>query len=137
MPRKAEGTLAWLRDRNPGRVLSELRTRGRLSQAEIARVTGLSRTTVSSLVAELREAGLVLELDSSRPGRRGGRPAVQLELHESSGAVLGVDFGHSHVLVAVADPSANVLAERQVAFDVDHDAKAALDLAARLIGEVL
>jgi biotin operon repressor len=38
-----------------------LRTLGRTSQADIARSTGLSRTTVSTLVAELKGSGLVFE----------------------------------------------------------------------------
>src|SRR5215472_7823370 len=137
MPRRVEGTLAWLRSRNRERVIAELRTHGALSQAEIARTTGLSKTTVSSLVGELKEAGLVRELEANQPGRRGGRPALQLELHDASRAVIGIDCGHSHVEVAIGDPAANVLAERRVDLDVDHDATAAMDEAARLVNEVL
>jgi len=114
-----------------------LRALGRTSQADIARTTGLSRTTVSTLVAELKDAGQVFEVDGRAPGARGGRPGVQLVLHYAPGAVVGIDFGHSHVQVALADLAHNVLAERTQDMDVNHRAEEALDASARMVDEVL
>jgi len=135
--RRGDGTLAWLRERNRERVVGVLRTLGRTSQADIARSTGLSRTTVSTLVAELKGSGLVFEVDGKTSGQRGGRPGVQLVLQDSTRAVVGIDFGHSHVQVAVADLAHNVLAERRTELDVDHRAADALDASARMIEQVL
>jgi len=137
MSKKGDGTLAWLRDRNRQRVVGVLRERGRLSQAEIARVTGLSRTTVHSLVAELKGWAMVQEVDTVQPDARGGRPALQLVLRDASQAVLGIDFGHSHVQVAIADMARNVRAERRCDLDVNHHAVEALDTSARLAAEAL
>jgi predicted NBD/HSP70 family sugar kinase len=137
MPKKGVGSLAWLRDRNRERVVAVLRERGRISQADIARVTGLSRTTIHTLVSELKDSGLVHEVEVSLPDARGGRPAMQLMLQGSSLAVVGIDFGHSHVQVAVADIAHNVLAERRTDLDVNHQAVVALDTAAAMVGEVL
>jgi len=137
MAKKGEGTLAWLRDRNRDRVLSVLREHGRISQAGIARATGLSRTTVHTLVGELKDAHIVREVDSAVPGRRGGRPAVHLVLENQSRAVVGIDFGHSHVRVAVADLDHSILAERRRDLDVRHDANDALETAARMASEAI
>ena len=114
-----------------------LRLQGQVSQADIARATGLSRTTVSTLVAELREAGLVLDADSKPDRARGGRPGVQLVLRDPAKVVVGIDFGHSHVGVAVSDLGHNVLAERIHELDVNRQAVQALDRAARMFREVL
>src|SRR5256714_1657578 len=84
MSKNGEGSLGWLRERNRERVLGTLRERGRISQADIARVTGLSRTTVHTLVAELKDSGLVHEVEAGEHETRGGRPAVQLMLRDSS-----------------------------------------------------
>jgi predicted NBD/HSP70 family sugar kinase len=135
--KKGEGTLGWLRDRNRERVVGALRERGHISQSEIARMTGLSRTTVHTLVAELKDSGVVHEVETGVPDFRGGRPAALLMLRDSSLAVVGIDFGHSHVGVAVANISHDVLAERRCDLDVSHDAKTALDTAARMVEEVL
>ena len=80
-------------------------------------MTGLSRTTVATLVGDLQSAGLVVEADDgdARSGAGGrGRPPVLLRLDPSAGVALGVDFGHRHVRVAVADLSSTVLAERRI-----------------------
>lgn len=137
MAKNGEGTLGWLRGRNRERVVGALRERGRISQADIARLTGLSRTTVHTLVSEMKDAGVVREVEAGVPDSRGGRPAVLLVLRDSSLAVVGIDFGHSHVGVAVADIGHNVLAERKCDLDVSNDARAALDAAVRMVGEML
>ena len=140
MANKGDGTLAWLRERNRERVIGALREQGHTSQADIARVTGLSRTTVSKLVAELKVSGLVGELEVSAAdprGLHGGRPAVQLTLRDTSKAVVGIDFGHSHVQVAVANLAHNVLAERIRYLDVNHQATEAFDASVAMVDEVL
>ena len=138
--KKGDGTLGWLRERNRQRVLGALREQGRTSQADIARSTGLSRTTVSKVVAELKGTGLVdvlAERPSDLRATRGGRPSVHLALRDSSSAVVGIDFGHSHIQVAVGDMAHNVLAERLCDLDVNHRATEALDASARMVGDVL
>jgi predicted NBD/HSP70 family sugar kinase len=139
-PVRTGGSLESLRERNRLRVVDALRASGAVSRADIARSTGLSRSTVSSLVADLQAAGLVREgeqLDGVAHGGQGGRPPVLLTLDTSAGALLGVDFGHDHLRAAVASLSYDVLAEQHVEIDVDSSAHEALDTAARLARELL
>src|SRR4051812_37472894 len=128
------GSLESLRERNRLRVVDALRQRGAISRSDIARQTGLSRSTVSSLVADLQAAGLVVEREVAPPprGPGGGGPPVLIALDQSAGALLGIDFGHRHVRVAVADLSFTVLAEKLVEIDVDTAGHEGLDLAAGL-----
>lgn len=132
------GSLLSLREHNRRRVVETLRDRGTASRAELARLTGLSRSTVSTLVAELQDNGLVVER-ATEPDSAAtqGRPPVLLSLDRSAGAVLGLDFGHSDVRVAVADLSRQVLAEGVVDLDVDHAGDGALDAAAGLVDQAL
>ncbi len=135
----SEGSLASLRRLNRRRVINALRQHGTISRAEIARGTGLSRSTVSSLVSELQSDGLVIEREEpgAAHGEHGGRPPILLSFDASAGAALGIDFGHSHVRVAVSDLSSTILAERAAPMDTDHAAQEGLDVAVDLIGEVL
>ena len=130
-----------MRDRSRASVIAKLREHGRVSQAQIARETGLSRTTVSGVVGELRDQGLLDEVDQGelqpQSGSRGGRPPVVISLTQLAGAVIGIDFGHSHVRVMAADFSHSVLAERERQLAVDGDAVGALDSAAELVEEVI
>jgi glucokinase-like ROK family protein len=135
------GSLESLREHNLLRVIDVLLERGVASRADIARHTGLSRTTVSSLIADLSDRGLVTERvgdDQRDAGATGaGRPPVLLALDRSAGAAIGIDFGHSHLRVALADLSHTVLAEAERALDVDGAAGEGLDAAAELVAEVL
>jgi predicted NBD/HSP70 family sugar kinase len=132
------GSLSSLRELNRLRIVDFLRVNGTASRAEMARQTGLSRSTVSTLVADLQRRGIVVE----QPGRfagegQPGRPAALLQLDPAAGAAIGVDFDHDRVRVAVSDLSRIVLGEASATFDVDHDAAGALDLAADLVDRLL
>jgi predicted NBD/HSP70 family sugar kinase len=136
----ADGSLEALRERNRIRVIDALRRSGTATRTELARSTGLSRTTVATLVAHLQAAGLVVEPAgddaATRSGGR-GRPPGLLRLDASAGTALGIDFGHTHVRVALADLSSTLLAETAAPVEVDHEADPALDTAAALVTEVL
>jgi predicted NBD/HSP70 family sugar kinase len=133
------GSLESLRRANRLRVVDALRHQGSVSRSDLMRITGLSRTTITTLVGELHERGMVVESGddarTARPGR--GRPPSRLRLAPTAGAALGIDFGHRHVRVAVADLSSRVLAERRCGFELDTPAASALDTAASMVAQVL
>jgi predicted NBD/HSP70 family sugar kinase len=138
MERTAAGGLQSLRDANRRLVIRVLRRHGVASRAQIARITGLSRSTVSSLVTDLQRSGLIVEREGDGPGgAQVGRPPVLITLSPSAGAAVGIDFGHSHIAVAVADLAHTVLAERWQEIDVDHHAAEGLDMAADLVDAAL
>jgi predicted NBD/HSP70 family sugar kinase len=120
-------------------VIEALGQRGVASRADIARATGLSRTTVSSLVGDLKGAGLLVERPAEGDGhdQSVGRPPVLLSFDRSAGAVVGIDFGHSHIGVVVGDLSHTVLAELWRDVDVDSSASHGLDIATELVESAL
>ena len=68
------GSLTSLRELNRGRVLESLRELGVASRAEIARSTGLSPATVSTLVASWWRPGMVVDAPAGVARRnQGGR----------------------------------------------------------------
>jgi predicted NBD/HSP70 family sugar kinase len=137
MESSGAGSLGSLRERNRRQLLDALRQRGSASRADLARFTGLSRSTVSTLVSDLQSSGLVVEReDADRPSQQ-GRPPTLLTLDQSAGLILGIDFGHEQVHVAIADLSRTILAERVQAFDVDRAAEAALTAAVTLTDEAV
>src|SRR3954452_12197437 len=72
---RMSGSLRSLRELNRLRVLEIVGERGRVSRADIARQTGLARSTVSSLVGDPQRDGLVIERETAAPSA-GGRPPV-------------------------------------------------------------
>ena len=137
MPSVGSGSLESLRERNRRRLLDTLRRNGSASRADLARLTGLSRSTVSTLVADLQTSGLVVEHEPDERTPQQGRPPTLLTLDRSAGLVLGIDFGHERVHVAIADLSRTILAESVRELDVDRSAEQALTTAVELADEVV
>ena len=126
------------RQRNRARVLAGLRATGAASRAELARHTGLSRTTVASIVADLEREGMLVEReDGTGASPQGGRPPRLLRFSRSAGAVIGIDFGKRHLRVAAADLSHAIIAEAGRPMRTDEPAESGLETAVELVDEVI
>jgi glucokinase-like ROK family protein len=88
------GDQALVREINLSLIMQHFLEHTSLSRATLAEVTGLNKSTVSSLVQELIEMQFVHEIGLSSSGV--GRPSVMLELNPQAGyfvsCELGVDF---------------------------------------------
>jgi predicted NBD/HSP70 family sugar kinase len=132
------GSLTSLRELNRGRVIESLRTLGVASRAELARSTGLSPATVSTLVSELVQTGIVVDApDRAARRSQSGRPPALITLDPSAGVAIGIDFGNRHLAVAVSDLSHEILAERWRTMHEDYDAGTGIRGAAELVDQAL
>lgn len=108
-----------IRKRNLSQVLNLIRQKGAVSRAGIVRQTGLSATTVSSLVNILLDSGFVKE--SGRGQSSGGRPPILLKFNYTFRHVLGVDMGATHITAVAMDLAGNVISRQSRKLDViDH-----------------
>src|SRR5215217_5438833 len=120
------------------RVIQALQVLGVTSRADVARHTGLSRSTVSSIVAGLQAEGMVVDRDADpRAGSGGGRPPAMIALDPGAGLAVGIDFGKRHLAVALADLSHELLAEEWVVMPDDYEAEEGMGKAAELVERVL
>jgi predicted NBD/HSP70 family sugar kinase/biotin operon repressor len=132
------GAAPSLRESNRLRVIQALQILGVTSRADVARRTGLSRSTVSTIVAALQAEGIVVDRDADgRAAPGGGRPPAPISLYPAAGLALGVDFGKRHLAVALADLSHELLAEEWREMPDDYDANTGMDRAAELVELVL
>lgn len=76
----------YTRRANLSLVLSLVHHRGELSRAELTRETGLNRSTVSTLVAQLAELGLVFETPATATNQI-GRPSSNVQVMSSTAAI--------------------------------------------------
>lgn len=72
-------------------VLQEVNDSPLVSRADLARATGLTKVTISDLVGDLLEAGLVIESGVSENGRP-GKPSTLLELNPAGRDILAMDL---------------------------------------------
>lgn len=111
-----------VRDTNRRIVLNLIRTRQPISRADLARVSGLQRSTISLIVEELIEADWVLEGPTGRLPR--GRRPTFLRLNNER-VLIGVDVRPIQTTVALADVNGKFTAQEVMA--TPHDPKVAVD----------
>lgn len=101
----------FVRERNLSSILRLIHNQSPISRAHLAVITGLNKSTVSSLVDELLARQLVHETGSNSGGA--GRPATLIELNPQAGLIVGVELGVDFVSVAVTDFLGNIIWRRR------------------------
>jgi predicted NBD/HSP70 family sugar kinase len=104
------GTPSLLRAINERSVLDLIHRRGPLSRAQVARISGLSKPTVSLALNGLLDSALVREVGRSRGER--GPSAILYELNGAAGWVLGIDVGRNWVRAAIANIAGTIVGRR-------------------------
>lgn len=94
-----------------GDVLGLIRRGEAVTRAEVAEVTGLSRTAVTARLSALMASGLVVEGEEGPS--TGGRPPSQLRFNARAGGVLAVALGRSRTQAAVCSLDGEVLASAE------------------------
>lgn len=97
-------------------VLGHLVRNGPRSRAALAQETGLTKATVSLLIADLLGRDLVAELDTPRGGRV-GRPATDVAASGRGIGGLGLEIDVDRVAAAVIDLTGEVRAQRVLSRD--------------------
>ena len=98
---KYDGALSAFHDRNRKEVLDAIRAGRALSRTELTQQVRLSRATVSAIVTELIDAGLVTE--SGQGVSTGGRPPIALNFQPQGRLAVGVVMVNNEVHAALTD----------------------------------
>lgn len=92
---------------NKQRVLRLIRATGPISRADAAEQTGLTRPTISAVVADLLDEGWVEEVGIGESS--GGRPPILLQLNPRARMVIGAELSAGHVQAVLVDLNGEVL----------------------------
>ncbi len=111
-------------------VFSTIYERGEISRAEIARLTHLTRPTVSDVVADLIHAGLIEEV--GRAPSTGGKRAILLRVDEDSRCLIGLDLAREDFRGALINLRGEI--KQRVSLPLEgRDGNAALELVYTLV----
>ena len=116
-------------------ILELLWHRKEITRADLARETGLARSTVSDLVGRLLDTDLVVE--SGDAPSSGGRKPVILRFQDDARRILGVDLGATHVAVTLTDLRGHMLHWAEESFPVRDDPDGACATTVRMCEEAL
>ncbi|MFF3440676.1 ROK family protein [Streptosporangium sp. NPDC002721] len=123
-------------ERSRRAILDALNQSFPATRQELSRRTGLAPSTVAGIVRDLLANEMVQEHEAADHAGR-GRPSSRLSPRRLPGYLVGIDFGHRHVSVALASTAQEIVAEGRVTLDVDASASNALDRAAVLVIDLL
>ena len=107
MPHLPKANRDLMRGINRNLVFNLIQRQGPIARADLARISGLSPATVTGIVNELIEIGLVHEIGTGESS--GGRRPVQLCINRGAGVVVGIKFMEQNISSAVTDLDAQVL----------------------------
>jgi predicted NBD/HSP70 family sugar kinase len=100
----------------PGALLALVRSGTATTRAELARYTGLARSTVAQRVDALIDADLLYEAGGTTS--TGGRPPTMLAFKHDAGVILAADLGATHARLALSDLAAAPLAEHAAELEI-------------------
>lgn len=123
--------------RGTRRIVRAMSTRGPMSASELADHTGLAKSTISTVVAGLRDVGIVVDEHGGPTAPKGvGRPSTPLALNPELGTCVGVHLGYETVSIMVADVAHKVIKTCVEPVAPGYSAKRGADIAKRLIDRI-
>lgn len=124
-----------VKELNKAVILNIIWRHAPISRAEIARISGLTRGTVSSLVDELIHDSFVKEIGTGTSAM--GRKPIMLQLNAGAGVIVGVDLGVNYILIILADLRAQVLARKRLSISPEMGEKRILEKMLDGIADIL
>lgn len=135
----AGSNIVRVKSHNMRAILLALLHHQHVSRVDLARLTGLSTTTITNLIAELLEQGIVVEegpeLLERRPGA--GRPRLALRLVPEARYAVGIHVGVGKIRVAITDLRAHILCHYAFDHPLEESPKTVLTKAATLVKRAL
>jgi glucokinase-like ROK family protein len=121
---------------NKHAVVDLIRFAGKgISRTDIAQELGLTRASITIIINDLIENGIIFETESR--STRSGRPPVVLEINPRAGLVAAIDMGATHLSVALGDFSAHILDETERPFRIADGPKHCMEEAERALKSIL
>lgn len=109
---KKTGDLNLVKKINKSIVLELLQKQSPISRASVAKLTGLTKATVSTLVAELMDEHLLFEIGTGESS--GGRKPVMLVFRQDAGYAVGVDLGVNYIHAVLTDLKGDIIREHRI-----------------------
>ena len=91
-------------------LLTLIREHAPTSRAVLARLSRLSKPTVSAQVEALLATGLVIETGQGQSGERGGKKPTQLEFNADYGCIVVAEIGPAEIRLALTDLNGTIRA---------------------------
>lgn len=108
-----------LRENNEQLVLATLIEQPAISRAQISKLIGLNKATVSDIANKLIENQFILEIGNGDSTTSGGRKPILLQINKQAGLTLNIDLGYDYVSYLVTYLNGEVVMKETLSVLVD------------------
>ncbi|MBU5594054.1 ROK family transcriptional regulator [Amphibacillus sp. MSJ-3] len=111
------GDSSYIKKFNRNIILQRIVEHGSISRADLSKITGLNKATISVQVADLLDSELIYETQQEHTSV--GRRPILLSLNQKAGYVLGVDLDYKKIQYTISDLLGNPIMNEDIKFDTD------------------
>lgn len=86
-----------VREENEQRVIQIINQQPNISRVELSHKTGLTKATISSIVNQMVDSRLILEIGAGSSSSVGGRKPILLKINKKAGISLSIDLGYNYI----------------------------------------
>jgi len=126
-----------MRQINQALILNLLRDYGLLSRAQVSRKLKISKATVSRVVNELIESGIITVVGEGDAKETGGRRPVMLSINSSGKYVLGIDLGTTNTVIGIANLKGEIINKVRVPTNRNHSLETIVTQVTDLVEEII
>ena len=101
------GDASFIKKINRSLIISKIIEHGLISRADLAKITGLNKATISVQAAELLAEELIIETQSEHKNL--GRRPIMLSINKQAGFALGIDLDKNNITFTLSDISGTPL----------------------------
>jgi len=125
------------KDSNYSLILDLVRKKSPISRVLLAKALYLSKVTVSTIINELIDEGLIIEIGEGSGGEKGGRKPILLGLNASFKYAVGVDIGTTNTVAAIGNLRGEVFAKTQQRTRKDRSVKSVFQQVSNLTADII
>jgi glucokinase-like ROK family protein len=126
-----------MRQINQALILNLLRDYGLLSRAQVSRKLKISKATVSRVVNELIESGIITVVGEGDAKETGGRRPVMLSINSSGKYVLGIDLGTTNTVIGIANLKGEIINKVRIPTNRNHSLERIVAQVTDLVEEII
>lgn len=126
-----------MRSINGIELLNLIREHETVSRAGLAKLSNLSKPTVSSQMKTLVRQGWVVEIGPGKSGAKGGKKPTLIRFNSDAGRLFAVEINARQVRLAAADLEGKIVADASFPIGSDHRAESVLALARRGLEQLM
>lgn len=127
--------LTTIKNNNRSLILRVLNSQGKVSRAELSRITGLTKTSITNIISELLDMGIINETGTQ--DSQSGRKPILLNLSRDSLYALGVYISRDFVYANVVNLGGDIIKERRHYFNLTENERSFLNGIFATVSEVL